>query len=190
MHPRPADRPREDRGHRSTSYYPQSSTLRYDGAQRGADEYGDRRPDTRRAGQDAARAVSHQRDDRRSEPPTRDQQGRDGARKAPKDSWAPLSCARSEVQRGRRPSANTNQSAGGRPSVAQIQLNKRIKLQLAALRTSLRSYGLSTVILTPSTLRLLAVGSRRSNETPLTVPASMIAECKPFSRPLLECPRA
>ena len=34
MHQRPADRSREDRGYRSTSYYPQSSSLRYDGAQR------------------------------------------------------------------------------------------------------------------------------------------------------------
>ena len=113
----------------------------------------DRRSGSRRAGEDAvcreqrhdprradlasrpsdSRVDSHRHDDWRSRhddwrsEPRRDQRRGDGAGKAPEDNRAPLCGARGEFRQGFRPSARGNHGAGDhRPSVVQIQLNKRI----------------------------------------------------------------
>jgi len=134
VHPR-ADRQREHhREYRSDSSRAHFSSLR-DDRQR-VDEFVDRRSDVRPPGEDVgrceqrhsmnsansrgrpsdSRADSRQRDNWRTEDPRRDQHGRHGVREAPKDHRTPLLC----------PPASNYHGAGGRPSAAQIQLNKRI----------------------------------------------------------------
>ena len=150
LHPR-ANRQREHhehhehhREHRSDPSRAHASSLR-DDRQRRVDEYSDRRPDIRRAGEDAgrrelrhdmssatsrgrhsdSRADSHRRDNWCTDP-RRDQPGRHGVHEAPKDNRAALLGARGEIGQGSRPHATSNHGAGGRPSAVQIQLNKRI----------------------------------------------------------------
>jgi hypothetical protein len=92
-----------------------------------ADQFGDGRRDSyRMSSVPISLAMGTTVTDRRSEPQKGDQQGRESRDGAAKDNRAPLSSSRSEVSQGFRPSASNNQSAGGRPSAAQIQLNKRI----------------------------------------------------------------
>ena len=132
------------REHRSDPSRAHASSLR-DDRQRRVDEYSDRRPDTRRAGEDAgrreqrhdmssassrgrpsdSRADSHRRDNWCTDP-RRDQPGRHGVREAPKDNRAALLGTRGEIGQGSRPHATSNHGAGGRPSAVQIHLNKRI----------------------------------------------------------------
>ena len=129
------------REHRSDPSRAHASSLR-DDRQRRVDEYSDRRPDIRRAGEDAgrreqrhdmsratsrgrysdSRADSHRRDNWCTDP-RRDQPGRHGVREAPR---AALSGARGEIGQGSRPPVTSNHGAGGQPSAVQIQLNKRI----------------------------------------------------------------
>ena len=119
LHPR-ANRQREHhehhREHRSDPSRKHASSLR-DDRQRRVDEYSDRRPDTRRAGEDAgrreqrhdmssassrgrpsdSRADSHRRDNWCTDPRRDQPAGRYGVHEAPKDSRTPLLSGRGEI---------------------------------------------------------------------------------------------